>query len=152
MEKTTSTAAVTDAQDTSAKPMSLARRGFLASAAAGVAAATATVTASANDKFQQGRDWTGNHPVTYPEPAPLRVFLDKRFSGRQGDATLQSAFGTAKAATRHLWCEGPVWMGDWGCLLWSDIPNNRVLRWNEENGAVSALPCPTLATIQWPRP
>jgi hypothetical protein len=45
------------------KPQSLARRGFLATAAAGVAAATATA-ASAEDKFQQGRDWTGNHPVT----------------------------------------------------------------------------------------
>ena len=69
-----------------AKPMSLARRGFLATAAAGVAAATASA-ASAEDKFQQNRDWTGNHPVTYPEPA-FEV-LDKRFSGRQGNATLQ---------------------------------------------------------------
>ena len=56
--------AVLTGPEASAKPENLARRGFLASAAAGVAAATATVTASANDKFQQGRDWTGNHPVT----------------------------------------------------------------------------------------
>ena len=53
------------AETLEAKPQSLVRRGFLASAAAGVAAATATA-AGANDKFQQGRDWTGNHPVTYP--------------------------------------------------------------------------------------
>ena len=117
-----------------AKPQSLARRGFLASAAAGVAAATATVTASANDQFQQGRDWTGNHPVTYPEPA-FEV-LDNRFSGRQGNATLQRIWH-GQGHDAALWCEGPVWMGDWGNLLWSDIPNNRVLRWNEENGAVS---------------
>ena len=32
-----------------------------------------------------------------------------------------------------------LWMGDWGCLMWSDIPNNRVLRWTEENGAVSTF-------------
>jgi gluconolactonase len=25
--------------------------------------------------------------------------------------------------------EGPVWFGDLGCLLWSDIPNNRIMRW-----------------------
>ena len=25
-------------------------------------------------------------------------------------------------------------MGDWRCLLWSDIPNNRILRWDEETG------------------
>ena len=53
----------------STPPLSPARRGFLASAAAGIAAATAGATASANDKFHQNRDWTGNHPVTYPEPA-----------------------------------------------------------------------------------
>jgi sugar lactone lactonase YvrE len=28
-------------------------------------------------------------------------------------------------------------MGDWGCLLWSDIPNHRVLRWCEDDGHVS---------------
>jgi gluconolactonase len=27
-----------------------------------------------------------------------------------------------------------VWLGDQRCLLWSDIPNNRVLRWDEETG------------------
>ena len=109
----------------STPPLSPARRGFLASAAAGIAAATAGATASANDKFHQNRDWTGNHPVTYPEPA-FEV-MDKRFSGRQGNATLQRIWhGMGHDAA--LWCEGPVWMGDWGCLLWSDIPNNRVLR------------------------
>jgi len=36
------------------------------------------------------------------------------------------------------WGEGPVWLGDARCLLWSDIPNNRVLKWEEETGAVSA--------------
>jgi len=35
------------------------------------------------------------------------------------------------------WGEGPVWVGDLRCLLWSDIPNNRVLKWEEETGAVS---------------
>jgi len=30
------------------------------------------------------------------------------------------------------WVEGPVWCGDQNCLLFSDIPNNRILRWTEE--------------------
>ncbi|HZT88744.1 MAG TPA: SMP-30/gluconolactonase/LRE family protein [Stellaceae bacterium] len=34
------------------------------------------------------------------------------------------------------WSEGPVWFGDGRYLLWSDIPNNRILRWDEETGAV----------------
>ncbi|WP_313615034.1 SMP-30/gluconolactonase/LRE family protein, partial [Agrobacterium sp.] len=27
------------------------------------------------------------------------------------------------------WAEGPVWFADMDCLLWSDIPNQRILRW-----------------------
>lgn len=30
------------------------------------------------------------------------------------------------------WAEGPVWFSDMGCLLWSDIPNQRMLRWSED--------------------
>jgi gluconolactonase len=37
-----------------------------------------------------------------------------------------------KLATGFDWAEGPVWFGDAGCLLFSDIPNNRILRWTEE--------------------
>ena len=40
------------------------------------------------------------------------------------------------------WVEGPVWMGDAGCLLFSDIPNNRICRWTEETG-VSTYRCPS---------
>ncbi|GGE22524.1 gluconolactonase [Aureimonas endophytica] len=32
------------------------------------------------------------------------------------------------------WAEGPVWFGDAGALLWSDIPNDRILRWIPEVG------------------
>ena len=28
-----------------------------------------------------------------------------------------------------MWAEGPVWCEDWGHLIWSDIPNQRMLRW-----------------------
>ena len=37
-----------------------------------------------------------------------------------------------RLATGFDWVEGPVWFGDMGCLLFSDIPNNRILRWTEE--------------------
>lgn len=33
--------------------------------------------------------------------------------------------------------EGPVYFGDSRCLLWSDVPGNRMFRWDEETGAVS---------------
>ncbi len=37
-------------------------------------------------------------------------------------------------ATGFDWVEGPVWFGDAGCLLFSDIPNNRILRYTPELG------------------
>lgn len=37
------------------------------------------------------------------------------------------------------WSEGPVWFGDGRFLLWSDIPNDRILKWEEETGAVSVF-------------
>ena len=35
------------------------------------------------------------------------------------------------------WAEGPVWLGDARCLIWSDVPGDRMLRWDEETGAAS---------------
>ncbi len=37
-------------------------------------------------------------------------------------------------ATGFDWVEGPVWFGDANCLLFSDIPNNRILRWTPGEG------------------
>jgi gluconolactonase len=42
-----------------------------------------------------------------------------------------------RLATGTRWAEGPVWFGDARCLLWSDVPGNRMLRWDEQSGAVS---------------
>ena len=37
-----------------------------------------------------------------------------------------------RLATGFDWAEGPVWFGDQAALLFSDIPNNRILRWSED--------------------
>src|SRR5262249_20115421 len=42
-----------------------------------------------------------------------------------------------------LWSEGPVWFGDSRCIIWSDIPNDRLMRWDEETGAVSVFRKPS---------
>ncbi len=44
--------------------------------------------------------------------------------------------------TGTLWGEGPVWFGDSQTLLWSDIPNDRILRW-VEGGPVTTFRQPT---------
>ncbi|NCY23858.1 MAG: SMP-30/gluconolactonase/LRE family protein, partial [Alphaproteobacteria bacterium] len=66
----------------------------------------------------------------YPDPA-IRV-LDPSFRAYH---IVLSAVERLYTGTR--WGEGPVWFGDQRCLLWSDIPNNRILRWDEETGVVS---------------
>jgi gluconolactonase len=66
----------------------------------------------------------------YPDPA-IRV-LDPRFNKlRIGAASVECLYQGAR------WSEGPVWFGDSRQLLWSDIPNNRILRWDEATGQVS---------------
>jgi len=45
--------------------------------------------------------------------------------------------------TGARWSEGPVWFGDGRYLLWSDIPNNRILKWEEETENVSVYRKPT---------
>jgi gluconolactonase len=51
--------------------------------------------------------------------------------------------GIEKLATGMRWSEGPVWFGDARCLLWSDIPNNRIMRWDETTGAASVYRQPS---------
>jgi len=41
------------------------------------------------------------------------------------------------------WAEGPVYFGDGRYLLWSDIPNNRILRWDETDDTVSVFRQPS---------
>jgi len=43
----------------------------------------------------------------------------------------------------YSWAEGAVYFGDARCLLWSDIPNNRIMRWDEETGATSVYRKPS---------
>ncbi len=48
-----------------------------------------------------------------------------------------------RIATGMRWAEGPVWFGDGRYLLWSDIPNNRMMKWEEETGVVSVFRKPS---------
>ncbi len=39
-----------------------------------------------------------------------------------------------KLCSGAKWGEGPLWIAEYDCVIWSDIPNNRILRWNESDG------------------
>jgi gluconolactonase len=71
-------------------------------------------------------------------PDPRIEVLDERFlTLRLLSATVELLAGGC------YWAEGPVWFGDGRYLLWSDIPNNRILRWDDCNGAVSEFRKPS---------
>ncbi|HUN49816.1 MAG TPA: SMP-30/gluconolactonase/LRE family protein [Candidatus Sulfotelmatobacter sp.] len=72
----------------------------------------------------------------YPDPAV--EILDPSFAKYR--VTLAAV---ERLATGFRWAEGPVWFGDGRFLLWSDIPNNRIMRWDEETGAVSVFRRPS---------
>ena len=65
--------------------------------------------------------------VVYPDPA-IKI-LHHSF-----DKYRLLPAGVERIATGYRWAEGPVWFGDTRSLLWSDIPNNQMLRWSEETG------------------
>jgi gluconolactonase len=105
--------------------VSIDRRSFLTAVALAPAALA-----------QTQRDWSGQQPVRYPDPDV--VALDKRFEKYAiNNTTIQRLW------TGALWAEGPAWNGAGRYLVWSDLPNNRQMRWLEEDGHVSVFRSPS---------
>src|SRR6266478_1812890 len=73
----------------------------------------------------------GWRPATY-YPDPAIHALDPRF-----EKYWLKLSAVERLTTGLRWAEGPVWFGDGRYLLCSDIPNNRIIKWEEETGAVS---------------
>jgi gluconolactonase len=103
------------------------RRGFLT--AVGTSAAFGILTRSG---VAAERDWSGKNPVRYPDADIIE--LDPRFAKYKiGNTPIQRHY------TGSLWAEGPAWNAVGKYLLWSDIPNNRQMRFLEEDGHVSVF-------------
>src|SRR5262245_46651 len=64
-------------------------------------------------------------------PPPIRFNL-QRLDARL-DRLIPKDAKLEKLADGFAWTEGPVWMPD-GYLLFSDIPNNRIIRWHPGKG------------------
>ena len=59
-------------------------------------------------------------------------------------AALRLYGGTVEQLVTGLrWAEGPVWLADHRCLLVSDIPNDRILRWDEASGLTTVFRGPS---------
>src|SRR2546421_8309714 len=109
--------------------MQHSKRAFL-KAGAGVAVLAAMPRAVA----QTAAPWQPSQ--RYPDPSVKIV--DPGFARyRLGLAKVE------RIASGTRWNEGPVWFGDGRYLLWSDIPNNRIMKWEEETGAVSVFRKPS---------
>ena len=105
--------------------MESSRRMFLA---AGAAAAAMSAAPRALAQWQPSE--------RYPDPS-IKI-IDPSFARYRISQTK-----VERIASGMRWCEGPVWFGDGRYLLWSDIPNNRIMKWDEETGRVSVFRRPS---------
>ena len=72
----------------------------------------------------------------YPDPA-IEILHDSFAKYRVYSSSVE------QLASGCRWSEGPQWFADHRCLLWSDIPNNRILRWDEATGVVTPFRSPS---------
>jgi gluconolactonase len=79
----------------------------------------------------------GGSPTVYGRDPDI-ITIDPAFDAlTQGNTPIQRLW------TGSLWAEGPAWNAIGRFLVWSDIPNNRQLRWIEDDGRVSVFRMPS---------
>jgi len=99
--------------------------------AAGPAAPATTITSPPRDFSPRGA------PTTYFTDPDI-ITVDPAFN-----ALVQPNASIKRLWTGALWSEGPAWNAVGRYLMWSDIPNNRQLRWLEDDGHVSVFRIPS---------
>ncbi len=128
---------------------SISRRRLMQAAGAGAFAAAAAPALA--QQAQPGQPASPPTTITTPprdfsrRGAPTTYFwdpdviaVDPSFNNlAQPNAAIQRLW------TGGLWLEGPAWNAQGRYLVWSDIPNNRQLRWLEDDGHVSVLRMPS---------
>ncbi len=125
----------------------VSRRTIVQGLAAGAAAAAGIGSALAQNAAPVGppstittppRDFgLGGAPTTYFWDPDI-VAVDPSFN-----SLAQPNTAIKRLYTGLLWAEGPAWSAQGRYLLWSDIPNNRQMRWSEDDGHVSVFRMPS---------
>src|SRR5215472_17229267 len=130
----------------SPKGGSMNRRAFLAASAATATAATA----KAGNAATEGPFGETGVPLRDTEPLPLGPLpnsrypdthiesLDKRFKGSVGTGAVE------RIATGFRWAEGPAYFPAGRYVIFSDIPNNRMMRLLEDDNHLSVFRYPSL--------
>jgi gluconolactonase len=98
--------------------------------------AAATGASVAANPLGIAKDWSLPQITRYPDPA-VEVVHPSFAKYKQGNAAIERLYTGAR------WAEGPVWFGDGRYVVFSDIPNNRMLRWTEDTGQVSVFRYPS---------
>jgi gluconolactonase len=125
------------------------RRAFLAGAAAISTAGAAAAQAPSPDAFPEGPFGETGVPLPAPGlplgplpdsryPDPHVEALDKRFKGSVGTG------GVERVASGLRWAEGPAYFAAGRYLLFSDAPNNRILRLDEDDNHLSVFRQPSM--------
>ncbi|MFF8095067.1 SMP-30/gluconolactonase/LRE family protein [Streptomyces sp. NPDC016675] len=72
------------------------------------------------------------------DDGPYEILDDRFRTGRctNGDNRLEVLYDDCR------WAEGPLYLPAWRQLIWSDIPNDRILRWDEATGTVGVFRTP----------
>jgi len=131
------------------------RRAFLTTAAAAAATATTMKTAAGATVTPFGH--TGA-PITNADPLPLGPLPGTRHPDTHieflkkpkilfGSTDLPIFSGTSaveRIATGFRWAEGPVYFPAGRYLLFSDIPNNRIMRLSEDDNHLSVFRQPSM--------
>src|SRR5467141_4707695 len=114
-------------------------------------AAGATVAGASGALAQQGGQLGPPSTITTPprdfgpNGAPTTYFWDPDIIAVDPSFNDLAQPNTAikRLYTGLLWAEGPAWSAQGRYLLWSDIPNNRQMRWLEDDGRVTVFRSPS---------
>ncbi|WGS19741.1 MULTISPECIES: SMP-30/gluconolactonase/LRE family protein [unclassified Bradyrhizobium] len=133
----------------------LARRTLLKGAAAALAATAATKASAAEMAAPLGETGaptrlTGRLPLgplpgsRYPDPHVENAKKPQVSFGAAGFPGFAGTTAVERVATGMRWAEGPVYFAAGRYVLFSDIPNNRIMRFCEDDGHLSVYRQPSM--------
>jgi gluconolactonase len=108
--------------------MTMSRRRLLAGCVGGAAVAAASRAAAQSFSFKPNQ--------RYPDPA-IEVLDPSFLKYRLYSSTVE------QLASGMRWAEGPVYFPEGGYLLLSDIPNNRIMKYSEQDGSFTVFRSPS---------
>jgi gluconolactonase len=131
------------------------RRAFLATTAAAASAATLKAASAANvtPYGQTGAPLrpTESLPLgplsnsVYPDPhLESMIKPNEPTFGPAGFPAFAGTMAVERVATGFRWAEGPVYFPAWRMVLFSDIPNNRIMRLLEDDNHLSVFRQPSM--------